>query len=328
MASSFSYYYSHPKIRLVPLDVVRDVRDVASRTATTNHSPGRRRARQLVFGAYCCSGTLPDQFWVGKFPCAGSAKLAPIPRSLDASKWWAGMGASEIIDKYHSRFDLAGNATGPDEVTAPDRSAETEVSDIGDANRLVLVLEGKNHSHGTKEFFLGDRRLRRQSHKHRGRIGIAGAGGEPAASEDACYSLYRIEHLAVEVLARTGGGQWAELDAFLHGIAHGKRLGLFDKRLGEVVKQRLRHQEALGANATLAVVEVARRDGELHGFRKIGVLQNDEWIGTAEFQHHSLADSGRFLRNAAPGADPAADGVGPHPRISDHPPPRPNSDSH
>src|SRR5258707_9769523 len=74
----------------------------------------------------------------------------------------------------------------------------------------------------------------------------------------------------MEVLAGTGEGQWADLDAFLHGIAHGKRLGLFDKRLGEVVKQRLRHQEALGANATLAVVEVARRHGELHGFRKIG----------------------------------------------------------
>src|SRR3979411_108447 len=86
MASSFSYYYSHPKIRLVPLDVVRDVRDVASRTATTNHSPGRRRARQLVFGAYCCSGTLPDQFWVGKFQCAGSVTFGPTASTTpDAS---------------------------------------------------------------------------------------------------------------------------------------------------------------------------------------------------------------------------------------------------
>src|SRR4029077_15599234 len=106
-------------------------------------------------------------------------------------------------------------------------------------------------------------------------------------------------------------------DAFLHGIAHGKRLGLFDKRLGEVVKQRLRHQEALGANATLTVVEVARRHGELHGLRKIRVLQNDEWIGTAELQHHSLADSGRFLRNGAAGAGAPSDGGSPHPRIGD-----------
>src|SRR5260370_39600585 len=186
MASSFSYYYSHPKIRLVPLDVVRDVRDVASRTATTNHSPGRRRARQLVFGAYCCSGTLPDQFWVGKFPCAGSAKLAPIPRSLDASKWCAGIGASEIIDKYHSGFDLAGNATGLDEVTAPDRSAETEVSTIGEANRLVVGLEGENHSHGTKEFFLRDRRLRRQPHKHSRPIEIAASGRGSTARPTSC----------------------------------------------------------------------------------------------------------------------------------------------
>ncbi len=92
---------------------------------------------------------------------------------------------------------------------------------------------------------------------------------------------------------------------------------MFDKRLGEVVKQRLRHQEPLGANATLAVVEVARRHGELHGFRKIGILQNDEGIGTAELEHDSLPGSGRFLRNGAAGADAARDGGSPHPRIGD-----------
>src|SRR5882762_2231544 len=279
--------------------------------------PRRRIILRVDVERVSCSGTLPDQFWVGKFPCAGSAKLAPIPRSLDAYKWCAGIGASEIIDKYHSRFDLAGNATGLDEVTAPDRSAETEVSDIGEVNRLFLGLEGENHSHGTKEFFLGYRRLGRQPHKYSRRVEIAGAGGNLTASENARSSLYRVEHLAMEVLAGTGEGQWADLDAFLHGIAHGKRLGLFDKRFGEVVKQRLRHQEPLGANATLAVVEVARRHGELHGFRKIGVLQNNERIGTAEFQHHSLSGSGRFLRNGATGADAAGDGGGPHTRIGD-----------
>src|SRR6202521_3686463 len=227
------------------------------------------------------------------------------------------MGAGEVIDKYHSRLDLAGNATGPDEVTAPDRSAETEVSDVGEVNRLIVGFEGENHSHGTKEFFLGYRRLGRQPHKHSRRVEIAGAGRDLTASKNARSSLYRVEHLAMEVLAGTGERQWADLDAFLHGIAHWKRLGLFDKRLGEVVKQRLRHQETLGANATLAVVEVARRHGGLHGFRKIGVLQNDEGIGTAEFQHRSLSDLGGFRRNSAAGADAAGNGYGPHPRIGD-----------
>src|ERR1700737_2382135 len=291
--------------------------DITSRPVTTDHSPGQRRACQLVFGAYCCSGTLPDQFWVGKFPCAGSAKFAPIPGSLEASEWCAGIGAGEIIDKYHSRLDLTGNATGPDKVSGPDRSTETEVSDIGEVNRLILGLERENHSHGTKEFFLGYCRLGRQPHKHSRRVEIAGAGGDLTASENACSSLYCVEHLAMEVLAGTGGGQRADLDAFLHGVAHWKRLGLFDKRLGEVVKQRFRHQEALGANATLTVVEVARRHAVLHSLRKMGVLQNDEWIGTAEFQYPSLADSGRFLRNGAAGTDAAGDSGGPHPRIGD-----------
>jgi len=31
------------------------------------------------YGCVLLSGTLPDQFWVGKFPCTGSAKFAPIP---------------------------------------------------------------------------------------------------------------------------------------------------------------------------------------------------------------------------------------------------------
>src|SRR6202040_3560048 len=147
------------------------------------------------------------------------------------------------------------------------------------------------------------------------RVEIARTGGDLTASENARSSLYRVEHLAMEVLAGTGEGQWADLDALLHGIPHGKRLGLFDKRFGEVVKQRLRHQEALGANATLAIVEVARRHGELHGFCKVGVLQNDEWIGTAQFQHRSLSDLGGFRRNSAAGADAAGNGDGPHPRI-------------
>src|SRR5258708_18990819 len=132
---------------------------------------------------------------------------------------------------------------------------------------------------------------------------MAGAGGVSTASENACSSLYRVEHLAMEVLAGTGEGQRDDLDAFLHGIAHWKRLRLFDKRFGEVAKQRLRHQEALGANATLAVVEVARRHGELHGSRKVGVLQNDEWIGTADFQHRPLSDLGGFRRNSTPATD-------------------------
>src|ERR1700732_5364466 len=237
---------------------------------------------------------------------------------LEASKWCAGIGASEIIDKYHSRFELAGNAMGPDEVAAPDRSAETEVCDIGEVNRLVVGLEGENHGHGTKEFFLGDRRLGRQPNKNSWRVEIAGAGGDLTASENACSSLYRVEHLAMEVRAGTGEGQRADLDAFLHGIAHWKRLRLFDKRFGEVFKQRLRHQETLGANATLAVVEVARRHGQLHGFRKVGVLQNDEWIGTAEVQHRSLPGLGGLRRNTAAGADAAGNGDGPHPRIGDH----------
>src|SRR6266849_9200009 len=95
------------------------------------------------------------------------------------------------------------------------------VSDIGEANRLFLGLERENHSHGTKEFFLGYRCVGRQSHKYSRRVEIAGAGRDLTASENACSSLYRVEHLAMEVLAGTGEGQWADLDAFLHGIAHG-----------------------------------------------------------------------------------------------------------
>jgi len=72
-----------------------------------------------------------------------------------------GVGASEsLINTIPDSISPARD--GPDKVTAPDRSAETEVSDIGEVNRLVVALEGENHSHGTKEFFLGDRRLGRQ----------------------------------------------------------------------------------------------------------------------------------------------------------------------
>jgi hypothetical protein len=75
-----------------------------------------------------------------------------------------------------------------------------------------------------------------------------------------------------------GASQWAELDAFLYGIAHWKRLGLFDKRLGDVVKQRLRHQETLGANATLTVIEGQACDAS---------IEAKTWFRRAKAQNES-----------------------------------------
>src|SRR4029077_12227607 len=106
-ASSIALMSSTGIVLLLP---VRIFEDIASRPVTTDHSSGQRRACQLVFGTYRSSGALPDQFWVGKFSCAGSAKFAPIPLSLDASERCAGIGAGEVIDKYHSRLDPADNS--------------------------------------------------------------------------------------------------------------------------------------------------------------------------------------------------------------------------
>jgi hypothetical protein len=61
------------------------------------------------------------------------SRRLPIPGGADVPAF-----DREVIDKYHSRLDLAGHATSPGEVTAPNRSAKTEVSDIGEVNRDAM----------------------------------------------------------------------------------------------------------------------------------------------------------------------------------------------
>ena len=80
-------------------------------------------------------GSLPDQFRVRKFQCPEFSELASETRSLGAAEGCARIGAREVVDKHHSGLDFAGHAPGFDKVATPDRSTQTEVSDIGELDQ-------------------------------------------------------------------------------------------------------------------------------------------------------------------------------------------------
>src|SRR4029077_12321447 len=90
------------------------------------------RCHESPFNFGYCSSCFPDEFGVREFPRSERPEFTPEARSLGTSERRAGIGAGKVIDKYHSGLDLAGHTTGSDKVAAPDRSTETEVSDIGE----------------------------------------------------------------------------------------------------------------------------------------------------------------------------------------------------
>jgi hypothetical protein len=109
----------------------------------------------------------------------------------------------------------------------------------------------------------------------------------------------------MEVLAGTGEGQWADLDAFLYGIAHWKRLGLFDKRLGEVVKQRFREASRV-ENSAVTVVSRWLLGGASASPASIGFglalfPVPAHRTGLADFPHPALGKDSRFRPRKARG---------------------------
>ena len=93
-----------------------------------------------------------------------------------------------IADQFHNWVKKHSEKWGVPVLDAL-QGRETEISDVSKANRLTFRLERENHSYGTKEFFLGDRRFGRQLHKHSRRVEIAGTGGDLSETFSDCMSL-------------------------------------------------------------------------------------------------------------------------------------------
>ncbi len=89
------------------------------------------------------------------------------------------------------------------------------------------------------------------------------------------------------------------------------------KRAGEGVVDGRLDDEALGRDAALSVVLRARLDGGLGGPVEVGVGEDEEGIGAAEFEHGRLERVPGGGADGAPGPVGAGDGGGGDPVVGD-----------
>ena len=84
-----------------------------------------------------------------------------------------------------------------------------------------------------------------------------------------------------------GGGQRTDLRGLLHRVAHHQLGHRLHEAPLEFAGDRFFHDEALGGDAALAVVDDARLHGGAHRGVEIRAGHHDEGIAAAQFEHAS-----------------------------------------
>ncbi len=102
-----------------------------------------------------------------------------------------------------------------------------------------------------------------------------------AAGEDAGSDAGGGFDLGFEDFDGAGGGEGADLGAFLHGVAYADGFHLGDEAGFEGVVDLVGDDEALGGDAGLAGVDEAGADGGFDGEIEVGGGHDDEGVAAA-----------------------------------------------
>ena len=108
-------------------------------------------------------------------------------------------------------------------------------------------------------------------------------------------------HLSLEAAARSAPGQRSDLGVASAGRADDQLLDRCGEAAPELFGDRLVDDEAFGAQAGLAGVEEASRDGLRDDHVEVGVGEDDEGVGAAQFEHALLGGASGAGRDVRPG---------------------------
>ena len=140
------------------------------------------------------------------------------------------------------------------------------------------------------------------------------AAGEAARAPMAHGALDLLRHLVADLR----GGERAELGGGVHGITDRQRLHLLHEAPLELVEDLLVHDEALGRDAGLAVVDDARLHGRGGRGIQIGAGHDDERVAAAQLQHRLLDVLAGRCRHRAARRLAAGERHGADARVGDH----------
>ncbi len=118
----------------------------------------------------------------------------------------------------------------------------------------------------------------------------------------------RSTYLRVELLQQILARHRADAVRRVAAVANGQCLHLLAELRHETIVDRVFDDDALAGDADLPGVLEARGHRRIDGRIKIGIGQDDERIGTAQFQHHLLQRLPGLGSNAAAGGHTAGQG--------------------
>ena len=97
-----------------------------------------------------------------------------------------------------------------------------------------------------------------------------------------------IGHLFMQFVAQLAFGHGSEIDAIVAWVADFEFAGAFLHAPNELIGDFRHDDESFRGDARLAAIQVAGRDGLFHREIEVGVVQDDERVGAAQFEYAFL----------------------------------------
>src|SRR5882724_6719118 len=185
------------------------------------------------------------------------------------------------IDVADAGLDPFGNTEGPGNVATEHGGGEAVFGVIGHTDGLINAADPDDGDDGTKTFLAIDAHGRGHMIDNRGRHDRATS---VSASRDHRTFGNGIIDQAADAVAGSCAHQRAQHDVALAGVAVRQTLRLGgefgDKRVSDLVVD----YDPFGRHADLALVHESPEGSRVHSRIKIGILEDDEWGLTAEFE--------------------------------------------
>jgi len=234
---------------------------------------------------------------------------------LHAAEGHAWVAGGVAVDEHAAGFQFAGQLLGQLHVGGVDRRGQAEIAVVGQGHGVGAIAGGDDRRHRAEQFLFERGHAVGDIGQHSRLIVVARTFGLAAAEQQRGAFFEGGAHLLVEFVAQVETCHRADVGVGGQRIADLQLARGFDEFTGEFLDHAFFDDQALGRGAHLAGVLVTANHGSLHGFVEIGVVEHDERIRTAQFQHAFLQCGTGLGTDGHAGAYAAGQGDGGDTRV-------------
>ncbi len=185
---------------------------------------------------------------------------------------------------------MSGNAVSAADIAGPDTTGQAETAVVGDADRILFVLEWNRHHHRAEDFFL--RAIQRVGACQDGRVDIVTGLFRDRISMLAHQLRAVFERLldhVFHVIVLLGVVDRADLGFRVARITDLELRRSHRQSIGELLEDRLLHQQARTGNTALPGTGKDCSLGTAQGDFQVGIVEHNVGRLAAQFQHRRNA---------------------------------------